>query len=794
MITYKEDLMKIELHALREIVVQVFRKIKESGKERSFTEIKNTVDKLRGKNRESGQTYTKCLSGAVLKKIVEKRWEDQKNEISGNIILGFRRSCTQEILANYLLFFYEKYDIKWDINGNTFESKLDGEDYYDMFYWRQDGFGNDTVGVARIKIFNDWKDVKLRLFFHSKTTPYADLEGTATFLKGNLYISLIDKTIINNQPDIKSNASIILYNVDRNKDNILFGCILSSNRLREVPIASIILLTKGNSQGGVLESDFISAAFETDGRRKTTKIDDRITYYLSGRQIRVEEKGHTKIVEDLSILPGFEDYNKIMNLQGTYQSFNFSTNTSKNSLRSFIIDINASGIAYIRKLPLQKFGEGDVGRARILKNDTQDKLLLQFDYSPTSRCYNYSLLLEKNKENDLSGIFFGLIDSQIASGRVYLKATEKESKPLGIREITNENPISVLSELRGCSSDVIDFFSNDRFDSFTDAGFKNFLQNQNLLNTEPSTISNKLPPNCYGLYKCYFPTKLDSKNPYNHDASSYGLVLNILPLLITDNSVKIKIGAEIITGSYIYDDANKVMLIFNSTRYLISILFYITEIENIDHIYATFNQIGNSQRVESSACIMINQNVGNPNFEFSKINLRHEIKVKVEDMIPIEQETKGAITKIVGSWNRTLLLKENNNVLFTPRQKAYRRTFWFAALNQFDVFFKTKDINYLTEAFECIKRAYNHGFAMKYFSVYQYDDKLGHFNYDGLNNLNLRKQIQYLEEEIKMVQTLLYAFDKDIRFVEILDVNNRESDDKTLLSEIHSFLKKYFVR
>ncbi|MEZ4903270.1 MAG: hypothetical protein R2822_16680 [Spirosomataceae bacterium] len=119
----------------------------------------------------------------------------------------------------------------------------------------------------------------------------------------------------------------------------------------------------------------------------------------------------------------------------------------------------------------------------------------------------------------------------------------KVLKRIEIGESTKTNPLQKLTEIVGNDQKVIDFFTDNRFDSFTDAVLKRIFQSDTHKSKETDKkFQNKLPIDVLGRYICYFNVKNVREEGPKHDSSSYGQVLNIVPLEIFEDKGCYKIS------------------------------------------------------------------------------------------------------------------------------------------------------------------------------------------------------------------------------------------------------------
>lgn len=685
----RKELEKKELQELKNLLITVWNGIL-AAKQHNDKDIYQHIDHVRKDIKANTQKkLMPCKSSSTLRNFIKKP--------------NYQPSKSSTTIIDFIVFLTDNYKVQRITNTIN--------DYYDIFYWRTDGSGGagksgkETIGIARLKITN-WDEAEIKYFYHSQKTPYAYLNGKVDTYNNGIHIYLTDKTGTQEDPiskdkkelnysneaelSTKANSYLVLYNADRSKNDLMVGCLSSKNRLQSWAMSSIVVCKKSDVIG--LERSSFMSDF-TNGKRKVQSVDPQIQYYLSGRQIRTEYENN--ILDGIENLPTNEHARFLKDFKGTFQNIHFSTNSKKEELKSYIVTIDTDGLANVIKGDGDRNQSFERGRARILSDS---KILLQFNYDSITRTFQYSLLLTKNDNNYLEGIYFGIINTELASGRVFLKRIKEEViteiggheilkkiKRIEIGKSTAVNPIEKLGEIADNDPKVLDFFSKNRFDAFTDAGLKNLLHlsNQHIEKIE-IPFQKSLPNDVLGVYKCYFNIKNVREQGPKHDSSSYGQILNIVPLKIDKNKVLIKYQETEIEGTYRYEGKDKVMLLFIHETYYISIFFRATKTPKF--IYGMFNVMNDDNKlteeqdsIQSSYLIMEKSSE-----EFEKLNFNKIIELN--DLIKIEKELKvGLVTMVFGHYQRTVLTRERNVKVtpklerLYPRQKSYRRTFWNSA-------------------------------------------------------------------------------------------------------------------
>ena len=784
----------------RSILISILDKI-EVEKQTLRTEVYDYLNKLTIEDK--GKLKISKSSGSTLRRIIEaKEWEERDIK-DGKGRYGYKMSCSVEKMISFHRIFYMKYSCYWNFEkSEAVCGKLDGQ-YYNIFYWRTDGRSVETLGIGKIRISYDWKDADLTLFYTSKSPPDASFKGIVERKQNHIYFELKD---IHQDKNFRSNVYIVLHDSKSEQslvENIFLGGILSNNRIKNHTILSSVLFLKSNSVD-ISSNDYLES-FINENRRGfiwEKRELSFIKYFLIGRSIKDDK--NVNILQNIFDLHGINDYNVLEDYIGIYQSIDFLTTESTNKINSVIVGILHGGET-ILKITNNQNNEEDViserGIAKVIYNKNKKIIALFFNFIEESRTYRSQLILEKEEgSSDLKGVYSGLIDNNIASGRVYLKKIDdlKLSETTSYKEqilktldehknvikvipLTKKiNPREQLLELAENNIEIFDFFTDNYFDKHTDKGLDLIFNEKN---KEEIPISNAEKPqktlifkDLSGMYKCYFSSINPPENGHDKDSSTFGLKLRIVPLKIKDNRISINYSDSILEANYIFYDRKKVLLIFNTDFYYITITFKVGVGKT--RFYGVFtvnsdNYLGNDANIESSYLIIETANLQKFNFEEDAKDLS-DLKQLVEEERQLKQPI---ITKVFGMFNRVIFNREPNNSVSYLRQSAYRRIFWdsakFNAMMCNNAKTEKEKTLFLNNGIDDLRKAFRHGFAMKYFGKKSITENIetteNHFEYNNDNGYYpkvLKSEYNEVEKEFTNPE-----FFKDQRFKDILKKN-----------------------
>ncbi len=653
------------------ITIDAFIK-KHPEKKVSREEIKRRINEEKKKNNElpKGNTYSAIISNTAKGKGGE--YYENTNIVS---------------LYNLLYFFLVEFGFEYN-----FDSKrvLNHKSLvYDGFYFRTK---DNITGVIKLEIDN-WIKGKLRFLYRSESWPYREFDlifepssSSQDFKRGVFSdVEGISGTLVLSLP------------LDEAKRRFLKGIITYYNVDHKAINSSHLILQKDEGDSSIESSKFLTPF--KDRRRSFINIPKTYDYFLNGRNLILRSE---PFFEE-NKFSGYEESQKLGMLVGEYQSIHFPSSGERYSLKVYRVKIAQNGFATHDKVNGTDYGIAKIVNQRLYIYFSKSFKLGEASYESLYFDHmTYLLILDISNPKLLEGHYTGIINDNIASGPIVLELKENV-KPISKKEIGLDEVKNILKKT------TTSFYKISKH-----LRIRQQNQNHQIL-TEKSEVSS-LPQSLYGEYSCYFSFRKGKKG--QQDVSRFGQLLCKMPISINEQVV-VKYGVK--QNEYhgivnvIGDDSKHIIQInFYESNFFSTMIFQVEEISENEYerIYGILT-LQHQEVVESSSFICINNSLLGKNYK----DELYERFQSLESIVIQDDITKGAATKILGPWNRSILMNEVVNEKLSIRKLGYRRVFWNSAVYNYllaeNSNTREKCIFHLNEVRYDFLRAFFHGFGMK---------------------------------------------------------------------------------
>lgn len=654
----------------------------------TINEIKRKITEFRKDGiKLSGHTYNSILSLSA----------------KGKGGQPFYLSTKMDTFYNILYFYFAEFELEYDFQNNKVIEA--GAMFYDGFYFRTK---DNSTGLLKIRI-NNWKTGKLRFYYRSEFKPFRDFDLEFE----DLDFSKDFKRAVFRDINGISGALVLCLSIEEVKRNYTRGILTYFNYDHKAINSSHLILQKDEDCRNIDTSSFLSD-FE-GGKRKFVNIPGVFEYFLNNRNLVLD----SNVILEREKFKGFIESETLDALAGTYRSVHIPFQPESYMIKVYEIHLTKGGFATHKK------GENvkDYGIAKIVNQ----KLYIYFSkgFRPTESTFEslffdnttYLLIFDISNTAILEGHFVGIINDQVSSGPIILEPQTNTS--IGVKK---EQYLDDLKKTLKNTTKAYPYF---------DKYLKSFVT---AVEKQEDHLKTKIPESLKGDYSCYFNfRRIKNGEP---DVSRYGPIFHRMPVNIED-TVTVKYGPDSRehTGSVAVagGDHTKytIQVNFYEINFFGSMIFQFEKSEDLkkyERLYGILT-IYHKGAVESAAFVCINNSDIDSAAEYKHDTFK--TFSTIDKIMEQEHITKGAATKITGSWNRNILMNETVNEKFDIRKSAYRRVFWNSAMYRYYSAVKIKRAagnpervtDLLKEARYDLFRAYFHGFGMKQFADIGFDEK-----------------------------------------------------------------------
>ncbi|GAB2563963.1 hypothetical protein [Spirosoma aerophilum] len=730
---YKTALYDLAAEQIRTCLVRVIDTILESPRRGRKKDLEIAI--------QAGHKKKRCESYSTLKNYtLETLWPGQLK----------RETNHKDTLVNFLVFLLDEYTyyinyqkptnsdrpfIRLDPVPEIRKHEQQPGRLYDCFYWRTD---QDQIGISSLLINQDWSGARMVYHYKKKSKTKSYLEGKVWQDEENLFILLEDDKV-RQSPHRAGGRLLVLYaSKDKDKRQIMLGCFNGVNRDSHIPVSGMVVLRLSN-QSSIEESPYLENISADSNQRKIKDVPDYISFLLANRRIKVPER----TIQTDAELPLFDQYERLKGFKGTYEAYFFTFHSSEHNFKSRRTIIMEDGTvhSYTRHVSknnasanTENIDEIDVGYMR----KYGDVITIQFSYNAQQDSHKYHYYLQTSDKNNLRGIFAGVADNGlITSGKIILKQLgddEDESNEF-IRLSRRELGVAIKNQL--ANSTFQEFFGLDgvgAYDHFTDIPLLDYIPERrreaNGQSQGPSKRTNT-HPKLSGVFECYCLTK-DTETGLR--LPDKGPILELLPLYIEGDVVKIRYYGKEVRGNLYYDGNTWFRIVFPDKLYTLTFTIPVPGSNRSDHLRHMFGVVSSVHQKypEASAAILIKVEKPFDTLYYTQYDT-------LAKLMKLEVDYEGIASFLFADWNRFIRVPSTANRKLLPRYSTYRRTFWAAACywgGKYQDLLRVDDVEEnlkvkrelqrkeaLKECLDNLVRSYRHAFAMPQFAKAKLDSE-----------------------------------------------------------------------